>query len=241
MKLILCGGGWAEKTVIPNKLFETLIDTSKPILYIPLARNAGEDNYDSCKTWLEGEFQNIRHGEIVMLRSVSEIADKNVNDFTGVFIGGGNTYKLLKELKEGPAFDWLQEYIQTNGVIYGCSAGSIIFGHDIDACLYMDENNVALTDVKGFNSIFGFSFTAHYTNKNEEKTKKATDYLIEYSKKTLVLALPEEDSLYINGDLVKVIGSRPYYVFNKGIRLEFQPNTEYTQDEFIKQISNVQI
>ena len=24
MKLILCGGGWAEKTVIPNKVFESL-------------------------------------------------------------------------------------------------------------------------------------------------------------------------------------------------------------------------
>ena len=37
MTLILCGGGWAEKTVIPNKLFGSLIDSSKPILYIPLA------------------------------------------------------------------------------------------------------------------------------------------------------------------------------------------------------------
>lgn len=239
MKLILCGGGWAEKTVIPNKLFETLIDESKPILYIPLARNTGEDNYDSCKVWLESELQNIKHGEIIMLRSVSEIADKNVDGFSGVFIGGGNTYKLLKELKESLAFDWLLKYIQTGGVIYGCSAGSIIFGYDIDSCLYMDENEVGLKDVRGFNSIFGFSFTAHYTNKNEEKTKKATDYLIGYSKKIPVLALPEEDSLYINGNLVKVIGSRPYYVFNKGIRSEFQPNEEYVKNDFIKQISNV--
>lgn len=39
MKLILCGGGWAEKTVIPNKVFESLIDPNKPILYIPQARD----------------------------------------------------------------------------------------------------------------------------------------------------------------------------------------------------------
>lgn len=239
MKLILCGGGWAEKTVIPNKLFESLIDAAKPILYIPLARDRGEDNYDSCKIWLSGEFKDIEHGEIVMLRSASEIADKNVSDFAGVFIGGGNTYKLLKELKESSAVDWLKKYIQTDGVIYGCSAGSIIFGHDIDSCLYMDENEVALKDVNGLDSIFGFSFTAHYTNKNEEKTKKATDYLIEYSKKIPVLALPEEDSLYITDDLVKVVGSRPYYVFNKGVRAEFQPNMVYTKDDFVKLISNV--
>lgn len=234
MNLILCGGGWAEKTVIPNKLFESLIDAAKPILYIPLARDCGEDNYDSCKTWLTSELKDIKHGEIVMLRSASEIADKNVSDFAGIFIGGGNTYKLLKELKESSAVDWLKKYMQTDGVIYGCSAGSIIFGHDIDSCLYMDENEVALKDVNGLDSIFGFSFTAHYTNKNEEKTKKATDYLIEYSKKTPVLALPEEDSLYINDDLVKVIGTRPYYMFNQGMHTEFQPEIEYTVQEFQK-------
>lgn len=239
MKLILCGGGWADKTTISNKLFETLIDITKPILYVPLARNREEDNYDSCKTWLSSEFKNIKHGEIVMVRSASEILDKNVDDFAGVFIGGGNTYKLLKELKETHAFDWLQKYIKTGGVIYGCSAGSIIFGHDIEPCLYMDKNEVKLEDISGFNSIFGLSLTAHYTNETESNTKKATDYLIEYSNKAPVIALPEEDSLYINDDLIKVIGSKPYYIFNEGRYSKHQPNIEYTKDIFIKHVTNV--
>jgi len=239
MKLILCGGGWAEKTVIPNKLFESLVDASKPLLYIPLARDCGTDNYESCKTWLEGEFKNIKHGEIVVLRSASDISEKNISDFGGVFIGGGNTYKLLQELKASPAFDWLTEYMNAGGVIYGCSAGAIIFGRDIDSCLYMDENNVKLINTSGFNAVFGFSFTAHYTNKDAEKTKKATDYLTEYSKNTPVLALPEEDSLYINGDTVKVIGTRPYYVFHNGSHADFQPDIEYTKEEFIKLVNNV--
>ena len=49
-----------------------------------------------------------------------------------------------------------------------------------------------------------------------------------------MLALPEEDSLYINDDLVKVIGTRPYYTFNQGMRTEFQPEIEYTVQEFQK-------
>ncbi len=232
MKAILCGGGWAEKTVIPNKLFESLIDATKPILYIPLARDRGEDNYDSCKIWLSGEFKDIKHGEIVMLRSASEILDKNMSDFAGIFIGGGNTYKLLKELKESSAVDWLKKYMQTDGVIYGCSAGSIIFGHDIDSCLYMDPNDVKLKDVAGLCAALGFSIAAHYTNGDKDETELATKYLKEYSKKTPVLALPEEDSLYINDDLVKVIGTRPYYVFNKGVHAKFQPEIEYTVEEF---------
>lgn len=232
MKVILCGGGWAEKTVVPNKVFESLIDETKPILYIPLARNRGEDNYDSCKIWLTSELKDIKHGEIVMLRSASEIADKNVFDFAGVFIGGGNTYKLLKELKETVAFDWLKKYLQTDGVIYGCSAGACLCGHDIDSCLYMDPNDVKLKDVAGLDVALGFSVAAHYTNGTQEETKIATEYLAEYSKKTPVLALPEEDSLYINDDLVKVIGSRPYYIFSNGTCAEFQPNISYTVKEF---------
>lgn len=232
MNLILCGGGWAEKTVIPNKLFESLIDAAKPILYIPLARDRGEDNYDSCKTWLTSELKDIKHGEIVMLRSASEIADKNVSDFSGVFIGGGNTYKLLKELKESPAFEWLKNYLQTGGVIYGCSAGACLCGRDIDSCSYMDPNDVKLNSITGLDAALGFSIAAHYTNGTQEETKIATEYLAEYSKKTPVFALPEEDSLYINGDLVKVIGSRPYYIFSNGTCAEFQPNISYTVKEF---------
>ena len=39
MAIILGGGGSAEQTIITNKLFESLIDSKKPILYIPLAWN----------------------------------------------------------------------------------------------------------------------------------------------------------------------------------------------------------
>ena len=33
MKLILCGGGWAEKTVIPNKVFESLMQFEPNVKY----------------------------------------------------------------------------------------------------------------------------------------------------------------------------------------------------------------
>ena len=48
--------------------------------------------------------------------------------------------------------------------------------------------------------------------------------------------LPEEDSLYINGNTVEVIGSRPYYVFNKGNRTQFEPNVKYKRGEFIRTV-----
>ncbi len=232
MHLIFGGGGSDEQTIISNKLFEGLIDPKKPILYIPLAMEP--HRYDSCLEWINGgEFSNMKHGEFVMVRSAAEICELDLTDYAAIFIGGGNTYHLLQRLKDSGAFEQIKEYLANGGVVYGGSAGAIIFGKDIDACLYMDTNDVDLGNTIGFNALFGCSVTTHYTNQNPAMTELATAFLNQYSHKEPVVALPEEDSLYTDGNVVKVVGSRPWYVFNGGIRKCFEPNTEYTKDEFI--------
>ena len=239
MAIILCGGGSAEQTVITNKLFESLIDSDKPILYIPLAWTHYDKGYQNCKKFLIGEFSNIKHGEIEVIQSADEILDKNLSDYSAVFIGGGNTYKLLKELKDSGAFEKIKQYTDNGGIVYGGSAGAIIFGKDIDSVSYMDPNDVELQDTRGFNSLFGFSLTAHYTNKSEEKHKQATEYLTQYSVQEPIIALPEEDSLYTDGAIVKIVGTRPWYIFNKGKNIRLNPGVEYKKDDFINIVNNI--
>ena len=234
MSILLGGGGSAEKTVISNKLFESLIDHKKPILYIPLAWNHVDPGYESCKKFLIGEFQNIKHGKIQVVQTADEIVSKNLSDYSAIFIGGGNTYKLLKQLKDSGAFERIKQFIDNGGLVYGGSAGSIIFGKDIDVCFYMDTNDVELKDTTGFNSLFGFSFTAHYTSHGEDRTQKETEYLTKYSMREPIIALPEEDSLYTDGTIVKIVGLRPWYIFNNGKNKKLEPNVEYTKDDFIK-------
>ena len=153
-----------------------------------------------------------------MVTTKKALVSKNLSDYCAIFIGGGNTYKLLSDLKVSGAFEKIKEFIDNDGVIIGGSAGAIIFGYDIDSINYMDPNDVCLTDTKGFDVLAGASITAHYTNKNEEQTKLATDYLLEYSinNKDKVIALPEENAIYVNGDSISVIGTKPYYVFENG-------------------------
>lgn len=232
MHIILGGGGSNEQTIISNKLFESLIDPTKPILYIPLAMKP--HRYDDCLVWINGgEFSNIKRGEFVMVRDAADMRNHKLTDYAAVFIGGGNTYHLLQRLKDSGAFQQIKEYLDNGGVVYGGSAGAIIFGKDVDACLYMDTNDLNLVDTSGFNMLFGCSFTAHYTNQDVAKHKAATDYLTQYSYKEPVVALPEEDALYTDGNIVKVVGTRPWYVFNGGKTTRLEPNTEYTKDEFI--------
>ena len=103
MKVFLCGGGAGEQTIEANKRLNEVIDHTKPCLYIPLAMEA--DMYDSCYQWITGELAKVQIPYIEMIRSGVELAEKNFSDYSVVFIGGGNTYKLLKELKECGAFE----------------------------------------------------------------------------------------------------------------------------------------
>lgn len=96
MNLILCGGGSGEQNTLANKKLNDIVDHNKPILYIPLAMDESEHPYDSCYEWIIGELSQVDVIRIDMVRSFEELASKRLEDYTALFIGGGNTYKLLK-------------------------------------------------------------------------------------------------------------------------------------------------
>lgn len=213
MRLFICGGGSDKKTILANKKFNEIIDNTKPLLYIPLALD--REIYDSCYEWITGEMKNVNIPSIDMIRSAKEIEEKDLNNYSAIFIGGGNTFKLLSELKSCNAFNILKQYIQNDGIIFGGSAGATILGKDINVCLYVDNNEVLLKDTTGFDVLNGISIAAHYTNGTEEENTKAKNYINKYVKeKEDVLALSEEVTLYIDGESYEFIGEGNKYYFN---------------------------
>lgn len=218
MRLLLCGGGCGEQTIEANKKFNEIIDHNKPLLYVPLAMDEEKHPYDGCLEWIKWEMSNVDIPGIEMVRTFDELAGKNYYDYCAIFIGGGNTYKLLKGIKDSGAFEKIKEYITNDGIVYGGSAGAIIFGYDINSCLAMDANDVNLVDTKGFNVLSGKSIFAHYTNeKTSEVHEKYKQYLSSYSSnQEEVVALPEEDTIFVNNGVFELIGSRPYYEFITG-------------------------
>lgn len=126
-----------------------------------------------------------------MVRSFEELADKDFNKYSLIYIGGGNTYKLLKGIKTTHTYDKLKEYIKNDGIVYGSSAGAVIFGKDINIIEVMDDNNVEIKDTNGFDYLNGISLFVHYTNyrskyseeENKNLMKKYTDFIVNYTKK----------------------------------------------------------
>jgi len=222
MKLFLCGGGCGAQTEAVIKVFNAVIDHEKPILYIPLAMDEKEHTYDDCYEWVKGELAAVEVPSIDMVRSYEELAAKNLSDYGAVFIGGGNTFELLKGIKDSGAFGKMEEYIRNDGVVFGGSAGAIIFGKDIMTAIAMDPNDCNLQDTAGFNVLDDCSIFAHYTNEwSPEAHERFTEFMEKYSSENeAIYALPEEDTIFIDGDHVQVIGDRPYYFFENGTRKE---------------------
>lgn len=230
MKLLLNGGGAIQPTTArwyhPEladfyKLLNDIIDNSKPILYVPLASKP--EKLESAREWFIAEMADVLCAGIDMVTSGVEMAEKNLSDYSCLFIGGGNTYKLLKELKDSGSFENIKEYLNNGGVVYGGSAGAIIFGKDINSTLYSDSNNVELKDTSGFNFLNGMSIAAHYTNESPDYAKKTEEYLPKYSHKEPVIAIAEQTCIYINNDEISVIGNDNYYVFKDGKSTEYRP------------------
>lgn len=225
MKLFLNGGGCGKQTLLTYKEINKIIDHNKPVLYIPLALDEVDYPYDSCYEWIKEEISSIGIPNIDMVRSFEELADNDFNNYSLIYIGGGNTYKLLSGIKTKNIYNKFEEYVQNDGIVYGGSAGSVIFGMDINIIEIMDDNIVDLKDTRGFNFLNGISLFPHYINNkskyNEEENnnmiKKYTDFINDYTEKNeKVIAFPEEDTIFFDGKNIKMIGELPYYVFENG-------------------------
>ena len=218
MKVFICGGGSGEQTIRAVQRLNEVIRHDLPCLYIPLAMEA--NRYDSCYEWIRGELGSVDIPGIEMVRSAEELARKHLEDYSFLFIGGGNTFRLLSEIKRVHMFEPIQEYLQKGGAAFGGSAGAIIFGEDLESCALDDDNDVGLKDTAGFDVLSGVSFLCHFTNRIPEHDLRSEKYLLEISKHRKVYALPEEDTLFLNETELEEIGERPYFIFENGKKTE---------------------
>lgn len=77
-----------------------------------------------------------------------------------------------------------------------------------------DENLVGLQDTKGFNCINDYSILPHYKKMPEQflDIQKRVDKLLKHGYK--LVCLPEETSLWINDNQIKIVGQKPIEIFD---------------------------
>lgn len=67
------------------------------------------------------------------------------------------------------------------------------------------------------------SLLCHYTNRTKEKDEESKEYLLNLSKEEKIIALPEENTIYINDTHTEIIGNKPYYIFENNTIQEKNP------------------
>jgi dipeptidase E len=224
MKLFLSGGGSGVKTEDLDKLFVSYLDKTKPLLYIPIAIDTSRYSYLDCLNWLKGTFDKLGVCKYEMWDEKGIYTHKNhkVNDFSGIFIGGGNTPYLLKILKDSGLYNFIKEAAGKNIPIYGGSAGAVIFAKTIIPSLSADENYVGLKNFNSFNLINNFEIWCHYESFNDKIIK---DFMKKYKLKK-VIALPENCGIHVKDNNMVIIGKSSAYMFDKDCKREVNPGKE---------------
>ena len=211
------GYGYLEysREVITN----FLSGITTPLLFVPYAACSSEwDSYTD-------RVRNFMATLNVPVTGVHTIPIEEVSKYQAVFVGGGNTFRLLKKLQETGLLQALrQEVVAGNMKYMGSSAGSNMAGKTI-----CTTNDMPIVYPKGgFDALnlFPYQINPHYldpetetTHKGETRDQRIAEYHQENN--TPVIGLREGAYLGIQADFAQTkemyIGGLPgAKIFEKG-------------------------
>ena len=222
-KRIYLSGGGNEKQSFPlDKFFFDTLPKNGRFLYIPIALR-GHKLYSTAHLWMKGitELHKRTDVKFQTLDDPSKFTLETLKEFNGIYIGGGNTWSLIKELRDSGFADILIQYIEAGGQVYGGSAGAIIMGGKINT--HDDENKIDLQDVSGFNLLNNFSIACHFKDGRNDRFKTwAIDNNLP------IVCLPEETGLIIENGNALCVGIKPCVIYlADGTKKELNPEESF--------------
>lgn len=126
-----------------------------------------------------------------------------LKNFDVIYIQGGNTFYLLKAVKESGFDRVLKELLEKGLLCIGVSAGSIIMGPTIEVATWKgidDRNKGGMTDFTALHLV-PFNIFVHYTEEYEELVKKEARESV-YP----VRILTNDQAFLVQDDKVKLVG-----------------------------------
>jgi dipeptidase E len=219
-QLIAAGGGNAENSRPLDDMLVRLLPAECPLLYLPIAMNPDRRSYKSCLDWMRSVFSPLGLHNIVMWTDVVNKTDADLRPYAGIYIGGGNTFKLLHNLKSTGFISVLRRFIERGGIVYGGSAGAIILGRDIMTAAHLDANEVGLQDTTGLDLLDGYAVWCHYQPADDARIHA---YIARSA--FPVIALSEQAGLLVEDGRVTALGTGPTFVFQVRARHEYEPSS----------------
>ena len=170
-------------------------------------------NLEGNPPWMDEEIEAIEKTGLDVRRidlarlSASTIADK----FQGcdvIWVGGGNTYYLLQEVRRSGFDDFVVEKI-TDGVPYvGTSAGSLILAPNIECIKYAEEHPDLTLSLESYNGLNVFPLVTFVHFDNPDFRDVYRKILMDALENDVpFVTLRDNQFIFVDGETWKVIDS----------------------------------
>jgi dipeptidase E len=184
-------------------------------IFIPYA--AVTFSFDQYEKKVSERFREIGH-EIVSIHHFKDPVAA-INDSAAIVVGGGNTWKLLKMIRDLNLIDIVRKKVNSGTPYIGWSAGSNV------ACpTIRTTNDMPVVEPDSFNAfnLIPFQINPHYIDNNPEghageTREQRIEEFIEANPGVFVAGLREGTMLIRENDKIRFYGPRKVRVFKKGI------------------------
>lgn len=189
----------------------------KPVkaLFVPYA--AVTFSFDLYEQKVNERFNEIGHSIISIHKFDDKI--KAVNEAEAIVIGGGNTWQLVRTMRDNGLLPSIYEKVKNGTPYIGWSAGSNV------ACPTLrTTNDMPIIDPKGFDvlNLIPFQINPHYLDATPnghagETREQRIEEFIEINPDVYVIGLREGTMLHCDNNKLKLIGELSARIFKKGI------------------------
>ncbi len=212
--IFLAGGELTKDSRLLDERFVEILDRTKPLVYIPNAMKSRP--YQSCLEWFRLVMTPLGVTNIEMWNDLHP-QYSTVASIAGIYIGGGDTVKLSKELRASGFSDYLLEAAAAGVPLYGGSAGAIILGEDIRTA--PEAKDLDGSEATGLKIIPGYSMVCHY-NAGEETTVRQLKQAFGHD----IIAIPEKAGGYLSDSVFTNYGTEPISIFRGSEVVHLAPN-----------------
>jgi len=208
-KIIISGGGDIEISFKVDGKYFSLLNNNSKIIYIPIALNRDKVGFEACYDWFSALIANhSKEKDIDFTMLLKDDVPPDFEIYDSIYVGGGNTYKLLDYIYRKNIGGKIKKYIKSGGIIYGGSAGAMILGKDIRTAEEENDNNYS--HYLGLNLLKGNSVICHYSESLDEKILDVMEKI-----NSKVFALPEDSGIILDSDGKILETVNDIYVFDE--------------------------